>query len=584
MYEAFFELDRRPFPAAPIADYYFPAASIETARRNLARCIERGEGPALLISAAGLGKSMLCAVLRKQFEGTFATALLSNTKFCSRRALLQTILFELGLPYKDMQEGELRLSLIDHVSPGNACPNGLLLIVDEAHTLPARLLEELRLATNLVRDDQPRVRLMLAGGPALEERLASPKLESFNQRIAARCYLDSMNRDETFDFVRSGIVASGGDPEAIFGEDALKAVYNATDGVPRLINQLADHALMMAALGERRFIDGGGIEEAWADLQQLPIAWNEPPTITQSSNGDAVDDMIEFGSLDDTCDVGNTSESMEYDFEGDFEVASNPGPATETLEQPLTTTEEENSAAEASTTRKADADPTNRIDEIERHFESLERDPNAQPIAEQPKPEVSPPEVEATPVRARTRGGTEVELVVHGPPNPFAEPFEHEEQVSSRRIPLDEVDSGTTVSVRILRNDDENDDEANTSSESTPPDPAIDRPPKLSIAREAQPAPDVVEPEESTAQPVDAATRDTVDEDPVLPAEQMPTEVANLVRDAKAINPAEQPTRPGDRDMLEIEEEEPRIKVQQPRGARRTSYRKIFTSLRKLQA
>src|SRR5205085_9428246 len=97
--------------------------------------------------------------------------------------------------------------LIDHLSPRDAtsaavATKGLLLIVDEAHSIPLRLLEELRLITNLVRGGVTRVRLILSGGPQLEERFASPKLESFNQRVAVRCYLESLDRQQTIDIIR----------------------------------------------------------------------------------------------------------------------------------------------------------------------------------------------------------------------------------------------------------------------------------------------------------------------------------------------------------------------------------------------
>jgi hypothetical protein len=170
----------------------------------------------------------------------------------------------------------------------------LLLIVDEAHTLPLRLLEEVRLLTNIVRHGQPRVRLVLAGAAKLEERLASPKLESFNQRIAVRSYLQSFNYDETLAFVKSAIGSAGGKWEAIFTPDALDAVYRATDGIPRLVNQVCDHALMLAYVGGVRRLDKSGIEEAWADLQQLPTPWN-----AADGAPEAAPDIIEFGALDD---------------------------------------------------------------------------------------------------------------------------------------------------------------------------------------------------------------------------------------------------------------------------------------------
>ena len=118
MYEAFFQLSERPFAAAPIASRYFPAAAIENARKTLTRCIERAEGASLVVGPSGTGKSLLCQVMAEQFRDTFAVATLASGQLSTRRGLLQAILFELGLPYRGMEEGELRLSLIDHLAPG----------------------------------------------------------------------------------------------------------------------------------------------------------------------------------------------------------------------------------------------------------------------------------------------------------------------------------------------------------------------------------------------------------------------------------------------------------------------------------
>ncbi|HEY2760183.1 MAG TPA: AAA family ATPase, partial [Pirellulales bacterium] len=256
------------------------------------------------------GKSLLCQVLVEQFRRSLQVALLASGQLCTRRALLQAILFELGLPFRGMEEGDLRLSLVDHLSPrsklsiagsqGQTLPSAdtaLLLIVDEAHTLPLRLLEELRLITNLVRNGQPRVRLVLAGAPQLEERFASPKLESFNQRVAARCYLEVLDRQQTAEYIRHQIEQCGGQTDAIFTTDAFEAIAQATDGIPRLINQVCDHVLLLAYAGGERQITAAGIEEAWADLQQLPA----PSNIAADSGSLDVEDkgVVEFGSLDD---------------------------------------------------------------------------------------------------------------------------------------------------------------------------------------------------------------------------------------------------------------------------------------------
>ena len=172
----------------------------------------------------------------------------------------------------------------------------MLLIVDEAHLLSPRLLEEIRMITNLVRNGQLRVRVVLAGGTRLEERFASTKLESFNQRIAARCYLEPLKHDETCDYVRAHLAAAGAAPASIFTEDALTAIHRAGDGIPRLINQVADHALVLAAAGGQPIIDAAGINEAWSDLQQLPSVFGSEPEAVRSEGQNA---FVEFGSLSD---------------------------------------------------------------------------------------------------------------------------------------------------------------------------------------------------------------------------------------------------------------------------------------------
>ena len=91
----------------------------------------------------------------------------------------------------------------------------------------------------------------------------------------------------------------GGKPEKVFTDEGLHAIYNATDGIPRLVNQVCDHVLIMAAIGRKSPIDAMGVEEAWADLQQLPSPWAPSDVPSDSGEGDSI---LEFGELDEsTC-------------------------------------------------------------------------------------------------------------------------------------------------------------------------------------------------------------------------------------------------------------------------------------------
>jgi type II secretory pathway predicted ATPase ExeA len=377
MYDGCFGLNRRPFASVPQIEHYFPATAIEGARATLTRCIQRGEGTGLVVGPSGTGKTLLCLLLAEQFRRSFQVVMLSTGRLSTRRALFQAILYELGQPYRGLDEGEARLAVIDYLMADESGSRGVVLLVDEAHTLPLRLLEEIRMLTNLTRTGQPLVRAVLAGGPALEERFASPKLDSFSQRLSARCYLESLNRTESESFIRSQIDSAGGLGEHVFPTETCQTVFQATGGVPRLINQVCDHALLLAYVAGEQQIEPSGIEEAWADLQQLPAPLSE-------SKNEETSGVIEFGSLDDSGEEVGTSSTIAVSL-----------PALR-----ITPEEEE---------EEGEGEPVRQICRIEKLL--AEADDGFEPAGSI---------------------GPEIELCFEDASHPFLEEFEHEEVVADR--------------------------------------------------------------------------------------------------------------------------------------------------------
>ena len=293
MYESFYGFTARPFLAVPVTSRYFPASSIESARENLIRCMERAEGCGLVMGPSGSGVSLLCQVIAEHFEQQIETLLLGNLRLTNSREMLQAILYKMGIPYQKLADGELRLAIMDALSTEGRCPQGILLIVDEAHLLSARLFEELRFMTNTVRDAKPGVRLLVAGESSLEERFAHPRLSQINQRVAVRCYLHAFSAEESYQFIRAQTDAAGTNPDRLWAMDALRAIHRYTDGCPRLINQLCNHALLLAAQATVPQLGEGEIELAWSDFQQLPTA--KAMSAQASEKPESSGQVIEFG-------------------------------------------------------------------------------------------------------------------------------------------------------------------------------------------------------------------------------------------------------------------------------------------------
>lgn len=296
-----FQFRHRPYSAASNVANYVPFESIEGAIDSVMNNVRRGAGTAVVIGAAGLGKTMLCQVLAKRLADSHEVVMLATSSLCTRRALLQNVLFELGLPYRDRDEGELRLGLLDHLRSKHNTSSGMVMLVDEAQTMPLRLLEEVRVLANITRDGKARVHLVFAGNQSFDERLNQPKLDAIQQRISTRSYLFPMNREETARFIaRQWTQSSPSNEASPFSTEALRRVHEASEGIPRLINQICDHALMLANARRLRQVSDELIQEAWSDLQQLPTPWQVNHRDTPLTLGQATPTIIEFGSLDDS--------------------------------------------------------------------------------------------------------------------------------------------------------------------------------------------------------------------------------------------------------------------------------------------
>ncbi len=276
MSESFFGLRKRPFAALPNVDCFVPLNGICQAYDGLLQTTLEGRGIGMLTAPAGLGKTLVCQRLARELSNRFSVVFLPSGNFLTRRSLLQAILFELGHSFVRMGDQELRLALSAMLQAIRPTRQGLVLIVDEAHLMAARMLEELRALLNLGDGDEPLVRLIVSGQLGLEETLSRPQCDAFNQRIACQVMLPSLTREESTSYITRRLAWAGANVSDVFVRDALAAICEASDGVPRCLHQLADHCLTLATNRTEKPINLRTVREALDHLKQLPLTWAEP--------------------------------------------------------------------------------------------------------------------------------------------------------------------------------------------------------------------------------------------------------------------------------------------------------------------
>ena len=307
MHEQYFNFSQRPFSVCPEKDSFFSSPSHREALDAARACIKRGNGPVVLIGGVGTGKSLLLEVIGDRLKDEFDVVSIECSRLEQRSELLQSILFGLDMDFRGMSEGELRLSLIDHLKNGSSDSHGMLLMVDEADRLSIELIDELRLITNVVHKGRSRVQLVIAGTQRLEESLNDPRLASFNQRVALRTFLQNLSRAEVEQYISHHVSRVGRNVNDVFSSDAIEEIAKSTDGCPRLINQLCEQSLSIAASETQNLVDADIVRRSWAELQNLPVPTCSPVSTVadqpSSDNSDCADtdSVLEFGSLDDDC-------------------------------------------------------------------------------------------------------------------------------------------------------------------------------------------------------------------------------------------------------------------------------------------
>ncbi len=243
MYTAFYGLREKPFALSPDPRFLYLAGSHREALAHLLYGIEQGEGFIAVTGEVGTGKTTLCRTLLERLEGELELAFLFNP---SRTALelLQSICAEFGLPAEGLARRSLMAQLNAFLVEQKRIGRRVLLIIDEAQTLSETTLEQVRLLSNLETSREKLIQILLLGQPELDRKLDARGLRQLRQRISVRWKLEPLGSQETHAYVRHRLAVAAGEPRDLFSEAALREVHRRTGGIPRLVNQLCDRALL----------------------------------------------------------------------------------------------------------------------------------------------------------------------------------------------------------------------------------------------------------------------------------------------------------------------------------------------------
>jgi general secretion pathway protein A len=242
MYTRHYGLREKPFSLTPDPRVLYLSASHREALAHLLYGIEQGEGFIAVTGEVGTGKTTLCRTLLERVSADAEVAYLFNPRLDGLE-LLQAIHRELALPVEGTR-AELMDRLNRFLLESSRKHRRVLVLVDEAQNLPVDTLEELRLLSNLETTTEKLLQIILFGQPELDTLLDSRELRQLRQRIGVRWRLDPLSEPEATDYVRHRLRIAAGFEADLFSPGALRELRRRSRGVPRLVNLLADRALL----------------------------------------------------------------------------------------------------------------------------------------------------------------------------------------------------------------------------------------------------------------------------------------------------------------------------------------------------
>jgi general secretion pathway protein A len=267
MYQRFYGLRELPFELTPNPRYLYLTAGHREALSNLQYGLFSAKAVTMLVGEAGTGKTTLLRSALESDACRNVRCVYLNNPALTRAEFVEILArrFELSAEAarsKATLLGELDQVLQERRSRGEITA----LVVDEAQTLSAELLEEVRLLANIETATEKLLPLVLAGQPELGARLEDASLRQLKQRVALRCDVAPFTLAETAAYISSRIRTAGGEASRLFTREAVTLIHECSHGIPRTINVLCDNALVTGLALGRQPVDREIVAEVSRDF------------------------------------------------------------------------------------------------------------------------------------------------------------------------------------------------------------------------------------------------------------------------------------------------------------------------------
>ena len=268
MFDDFYGLSGKPFQLTPDPAFYFRSTTHRKALSYLGYGLAQGEGFIVITGEVGAGKSTLVAHLMGTIDKQQLTVGQIVTSKLDDEEIVHVVAQSFGLDIEGHDKasalGAIEGFLHDEARGGRRC----LLIVDESQNLSVEALEELRMLSNFQLGNHPLLQTLLLGQPEFRSTLqGSPALEQLRQRVIAAHHLEPMERSEIEPYILHRLERVGWNGNPQFDQRVFTELYEASGGIPRRVNQVANRLLLLGAVEERSRIDGGMLKAVLDEMQ-----------------------------------------------------------------------------------------------------------------------------------------------------------------------------------------------------------------------------------------------------------------------------------------------------------------------------